>query len=61
MLRRDNDSVLRAATDLEMSGKKKRGMTKEDHEKTGEKRKREAWFKDIGCRESNDEGRWEYE
>ena len=52
MLRRDDDSVLRVALDLEVSGKRKQRMTEKDLEEASGRGDREDWFEEGGCPET---------
>ena len=48
MLKRDDDSVLRVALDLKVSGKRKRGRPKKTWKKQVEE-ETEDWFEEGGC------------
>ena len=52
VLRRDDDSVLRVALNLEVSGKRKRGRPKKDLEEASGRGDREDWFEEGGCSET---------
>ena len=59
VLRRDDDSALRVALDLEVSSKRKQGRLEvEDLEEASGGRDREDWFEEGGCPESRQVERW---
>ena len=52
MLRRDDNSVLRVALNLEVSGKRRRGQQKKTWKKPMEEETEKIGFKEGGCSES---------